>query len=80
MTWHVGNYDDLQVNDPIVLDMFKSKFLSSCHTHEPEQNKFHLKHLEISIDDRLAALSNKWMQPENFENDFSCLAGRGKVI
>lgn len=67
MTWHVGNYDDLQVNDPIVLDMFKSKFLSSCHTHEPEQNKFHLKHLEISIDDRLAALSNKWMQPENFE-------------
>ncbi|MCD9506158.1 helicase-related protein [Photobacterium phosphoreum] len=67
MTWYVDSNGDMQVNDPNILDMFKSSFISYQYTHEPEQNKFHFKHLEISIDDKLAALSSKWMQPENFE-------------
>ncbi|MEC6882507.1 helicase-related protein [Photobacterium piscicola] len=67
MTWYVDSDGDMQVNDPNILDMFKSSLTSHQYTHEPEQNKFHFKHLEISIDDKLAALSNRWMQPENFE-------------
>ncbi|MDD9173356.1 DEAD/DEAH box helicase [Aliivibrio finisterrensis] len=67
MTWYVDSHGDLQVNDPRVLDMFKSEFSSSIYTNELEQNKFHFKCLDISIDDKLAAFSSKWMQPENYE-------------
>ena len=67
MSWYIDSHGDLQVNNPSVLEMFKDEFSSSCCTHEQEQNKFHFKHLEISIDDKLATLSSKWMQPENSE-------------
>ncbi|EMV9315958.1 DEAD/DEAH box helicase [Vibrio vulnificus] len=67
MTWYVNSHGEMKINDPNVLEMFKSEFLSSRYTHTPEQNKFHFKHLEISIDDKLSALSSKWMQPENSE-------------
>lgn len=67
MTWHVDSDGSLQVNVPSVLDMFKHEFVSSRYSHTTEQNKFHLKHLGISINDKLAAGSNKWLQPENYE-------------
>ncbi|WP_421182175.1 DEAD/DEAH box helicase [Aeromonas enteropelogenes] len=67
MTWYVDSDDEVRVNHPSLLDMFKNKFISSHYTHNIEKNKFHLKHVEIAINDRLGDLSNRWMQPENSE-------------
>lgn len=67
MTWYVDPNGDTRENDSSVIDMFKNQFSSSRYTHEPEQNKLDFKLLEISVDDKLAELSSKWMQPENSE-------------
>lgn len=67
MVWHIDENDELSVNNAYILDEFKNKFTSSKITNNKEQNVFHLKYIDISMNDRLAKLSNRWMQPENAE-------------